>query len=381
MRSGRTSTSANPARGRHRRPRRPGAVRSRSTSTPPGSSQSGASATMRSRSSSPDSPLTSASTGSCASTSGASVGVLRGRHVRRVAHHEAELAPQLDRQRVEPVAVRRDAPASQPSRCSRRWPARPRGRLRWRRWPTPRRRGARPRARARARRSRCRDRRPRTGVACRPRVGATSPRAPPRTASSIATWPTTSVSGRGIRTRGSTMRSRPRNDHLPEDVLQRLPAQPALDHRVDPVPGQRRRDLVVLDEAARRRCTRRLAARSSALRPPPRRRRRRRAAPRPRRGPPARCARRRSRTRGHRSPSCSARRPRRARRRSRRAGSPPASTCSSACNVTPDAMVGDAVLLEVVGADLLGPTAALHLAAARRRQLGFLALPLDLEQP
>jgi len=47
----------------------------------------------------------------------------------------------------------------------------------------------------------------------------------------------------------------------------------------------------------------------------------------------------------------------------------------------PDAVVGDPVLLEVVGADLVGATAALHLVAASRRQLRLLALTLRLEHP
>src|SRR5262249_46319953 len=47
----------------------------------------------------------------------------------------------------------------------------------------------------------------------------------------------------------------------------------------------------------------------------------------------------------------------------------------------PDPVVGDPVLLEVVGADLLGPAAALHLAAPGRRELRLLALALDLQQP
>src|SRR4029079_18487761 len=44
----------------------------------------------------------------------------------------------------------------------------------------------------------------------------------------------------------------------------------------------------------------------------------------------------------------------------------------------PDAMVGDAVLLVVVRADLVGAAPALHLTAPRRRQLRLLALALDL---
>ena len=44
-------------------------------------------------------------------------------------------------------------------------------------------------------------------------------------------------------------------------------------------------------------------------------------------------------------------------------------------------MVGDAVLLEVVRADLVGAPTALHLAPARRRQLLLLTFALDLEQP
>ena len=46
-----------------------------------------------------------------------------------------------------------------------------------------------------------------------------------------------------------------------------------------------------------------------------------------------------------------------------------------------DAVVGDAVLLVVVRADLLGAPAALHLAAPGRRQLRLLALALGLEEP
>ena len=44
-------------------------------------------------------------------------------------------------------------------------------------------------------------------------------------------------------------------------------------------------------------------------------------------------------------------------------------------------MVGDPVLLEVVGPDLLGPTAATDLAAALLRLLGRHAVLLQLEQP
>ncbi len=46
----------------------------------------------------------------------------------------------------------------------------------------------------------------------------------------------------------------------------------------------------------------------------------------------------------------------------------------------PDAVVGDAVLLVVVGADLVGASATLHLAPAGRRELLLLALTFDLEQ-
>ena len=72
----------------------------------------GASRTMVSRHSSPDGPLTSARAGSYAATSVGQLGVLRLRHVGRVRHHEAQLAAQLERQRVEPVAVHEPRPAS-----------------------------------------------------------------------------------------------------------------------------------------------------------------------------------------------------------------------------------------------------------------------------
>ena len=47
----------------------------------------------------------------------------------------------------------------------------------------------------------------------------------------------------------------------------------------------------------------------------------------------------------------------------------------------PDAVIGDAVLLVVVRADLLGAAAALHLLAARRAHLGVLLVLLGLQQP
>ncbi len=72
VRSGRTSTSTNPAARAAPATTSAWCGASSSTSTPPGSSHSGASPTRCSRSSSPDSPLTSASTGSCPRTSGAS---------------------------------------------------------------------------------------------------------------------------------------------------------------------------------------------------------------------------------------------------------------------------------------------------------------------
>ena len=47
----------------------------------------------------------------------------------------------------------------------------------------------------------------------------------------------------------------------------------------------------------------------------------------------------------------------------------------------PDAMIGDAVLLEVVRADLLGATAALHLLAAGGADLFVLLVLLGLQEP
>ena len=58
----------------------------------------------------------------------------------------------------------------------------------------------------------------------------------------------------------------------------------------------------------------------------------------------------------------------------------PASTCSSG-HVQLDAVVGDAVLREVVRADLLGALAGADLRAARRGLLGRLALALGLVDP
>ena len=46
-----------------------------------------------------------------------------------------------------------------------------------------------------------------------------------------------------------------------------------------------------------------------------------------------------------------------------------------------DAMVGDAIVLEVVRANLLGPPAALHLITTRGRNLGVLPVLLGLQQP
>src|SRR5262249_10520105 len=47
----------------------------------------------------------------------------------------------------------------------------------------------------------------------------------------------------------------------------------------------------------------------------------------------------------------------------------------------PDAVIGDAVLFEVVRANLVGSTAAADLLAPRRAELGLLALLLHLQQP
>ena len=59
----------------------------------------------------------------------------------------------------------------------------------------------------------------------------------------------------------------------------------------------------------------------------------------------------------------------------------PSSTRSSAWTVSPMRWIGDAVVLVVVGADLLRPPAALHLLLARRGQRLVLLLLLELQQP
>ena len=164
--------------------------------------------------------------------------------------------------------------------------------------------GAPPRARARSRPNRCRGRRP--SMTCRRRdardaAPAAATRCPSRTASSSATSTTHSVSGRGISTRASTNRSRPRNAHDPSTYCSGSPRDP-------PLAPSRRGALGATSARRRRRspATRRPSYPDACSSEPPRLRLGRRRRPRRRAGArPRGAARATSHESGaHSPPSC-----------------------------------------------------------------------------
>ena len=369
--SWRTNASANPAASASSTARSAWCGASSSTSTPSGSSHPGAAATMASIASRPVGPLTSAPTGSRCSSGG------------RSGYSASDTYGGFD-------TISRSFPRSSSGRASNHAPCAIRTRAANRPAPA---RFARATTSASSLTSVAHTSAsgssaasasasapvpvPRSATAkavAAPAQGSGGPRrAPSRSTSSIASSAVVSVSGRGIRTRGSTSRSRPRNDHEPSTYCSGSPAIRRSTMAVDARRRDLRRELGavheelagvepgrLLDDPPRLRLGRDDAGLGQG------------ALGEVEQIAPGRHA-------ADSPSSCPA---------TLRGGELvddlvelPGEDLVEGVHGQPDAVVGDALLLVVVRPDLLGASAALHLVAAGRRQLLGLALLLGLQQP